>query len=166
MGPANAAEGTGRMLCAGPSALVEQLGPALAAMTGELVKMGDDVTRPCSIKLVGNAMIIGVTAVLADAFALAQGAGLQPADVLAFVSNFPVANIANARGARMVQGDYAPSFELAMARKDVRLMQQTADGRPLAMLDGLARRMDALIADGHGAKDLAALSVDTIPPRS
>lgn len=165
MGPSNAAEGTGRMLCAGPPALVEAVAPALRAMTGELVLMGDDVRVPCTYKLIGNAMIIGVTGVLADTFALAQGADLTPKQVLDFVAAFPFAAIATGRGARMVQGDYQASFELAMARKDVRLMQATAGATPLAALDGLGARMDALLAKGHGRDDLGALAVETIPPR-
>jgi len=164
MGPSNAAESTGRMLCAGPPALVEQLTPALKQMTGELVVMGADVRVPCTYKLIGNAMIIGVTGVLADTFALAQGADLTPQDVLGFVSNFPFGTIATARGARMAKGDYDATFELAMARKDVRLMQQTAAGKALSALDGVGARMDQLLAKGHGAKDLGALSVETIPP--
>jgi len=164
MGPANAAESQGRMLCAGPAALVEQLAPALRAMTGELLLMGDDVQRPATIKLVGNALIIGISGVVADALAVAEGGGVTASDAMAFISTFPAGGIINARGARMAKGDYAASFELSMARKDVRLMQQTAGTHALATLDGLGARMDALITKGHGAKDLAALSVELVPP--
>lgn len=164
MGPANAAEAQGRMLCAGAPALVERLSPALKQMTGELVPMGPDVRTPCTYKLIGNAMIIGLTGVLADALALAPAAGLAPEDVVKFLGAFPLAAILAGRGARMAKGDYEPaSFELTMARKDVRLMQQTAGTLPLATLDGLGARMDALLAKGHGEKDLAVLSVETIP---
>ncbi len=38
------------------------------------------------------------------------------------------------RGVKMAPGDFTPSFELAMARKDVQLMIETAGGRPLAAL--------------------------------
>jgi 3-hydroxyisobutyrate dehydrogenase len=61
-----------------------------------------------------------------------------------------------------VRGDFSPSFELAMARKDVRLMLEAADGFPLVVLPAIARRMDEAIADGHGAKDLAAVGADVI----
>ena len=47
-----------------------------------------------------------------------------------------------------------------MARKDVRLMIETAGSRPLATLPGIAARMDALIASGHGAQDLAIIGKD------
>ena len=60
----------------------------------------------------------------------------------------------------MAAGDFTPSFELAMARKDVRLMLETAGDRPLAALPGIASRMDALIEQGHGGDDLAVLGRD------
>jgi 3-hydroxyisobutyrate dehydrogenase-like beta-hydroxyacid dehydrogenase len=61
----------------------------------------------------------------------------------------------------MVAHDFAPSFELTMARKDVRLMLETAGSRPLAALTAIASRMDALIAEGHGSEDLAVLGIDS-----
>ena len=62
----------------------------------------------------------------------------------------------------MAAANYAPGFELTMARKDVRLMLETADSIPLTSLPAIAARMDALIAQGHGADDLAALGTDAI----
>jgi hypothetical protein len=41
-------------------------------------------------------------------------------------------------------------------------MLETADSRPLAVLHGLAARMDALIAEGHGADDLGVLGIDAV----
>ena len=66
------------------------------------------------------------------------------------------------RGASMAQGDFAPSFELAMARKDFGLMLETAGGRPLAVLPGIAARMDQLIAAGQGAADVTSLARDAL----
>ena len=62
----------------------------------------------------------------------------------------------------MANRDYAPTFELAMARKDVRLMIETAGDRPLAVLPGLAARMDALLAEGRAADDLAVMGQDAV----
>ena len=168
MGPGNAAESSGRMLCAGPSALVSQLEPALKKMTGELVLLGEDVKKPYALKLIGNSLIIGMTGLVADAIAIGKGSGAQLAneEVLRFVASFPVGNILSARGQRMAKGDYAASFELSMARKDVRLMQETAGDYLLSVLDGLGERMDDLIEKGHGAKDLGALAVELVPPRA
>ena len=75
---------------------------------------------------------------------------------------FDPAAVLAGRGKAMAAGDFAPAFELAMARKDVRLMLETAAGRPLAALPGVAERMDALIAAGHGADDMAVLGRDAV----
>jgi 3-hydroxyisobutyrate dehydrogenase-like beta-hydroxyacid dehydrogenase len=56
----------------------------------------------------------------------------------------------------MSAGNFTPGFELTMARKDVRLMLETAVG-PLAVLPGVADRMDTLIAEGHGDQDMGVL---------
>lgn len=165
MGPVNARQSNGRMLCAGPTPVVESLAKSLAEMTGELVRLGEDNGTACALKLVGNAMIIGVAGCLADSFALGKGAGLSPEMVQSFVSSFPFAGIVAGRGARMIKGDYSASFELTMARKDVRLMCESAGEIPLAVLPGLGQRMDKLIEGGHGAKDLGVFSIETIPEK-
>jgi 3-hydroxyisobutyrate dehydrogenase-like beta-hydroxyacid dehydrogenase len=66
------------------------------------------------------------------------------------------------RGGGMAQGNFTPSFELAMARKDFGLMLEAAGGRPLAVLPGIAARMDELIAAGHGADDVTILAKDAV----
>lgn len=67
----------------------------------------------------------------------------------------------------MAAGEYAPaSFEMTMARKDVKLMIETAGLRPLAVLPAIAARMDDLIADGHGALDFGALAIDAVPAKT
>ena len=48
-----------------------------------------------------------------------------------------------------------------MARKDVRLMLETTDHRPMSVLPGIASRMDQLIAEGHGEKDATVLGIDS-----
>ncbi len=62
----------------------------------------------------------------------------------------------------MARGNFAASFELAMARKDVGLMLETAGDRPMAALPALAARMDQLIAGGHGAKDASVMAIDAV----
>ncbi len=66
------------------------------------------------------------------------------------------------RGGNMAKGNFTPSFELSMARKDVRLMLETAGDAPLAALPSIASRMDALIAQGHGGDDMAVIAIDAV----
>jgi 3-hydroxyisobutyrate dehydrogenase-like beta-hydroxyacid dehydrogenase len=62
----------------------------------------------------------------------------------------------------MAKGDYTPTFELTMARKDARLMIDAAEGRELVVVPAIAQRMDALIARGFGSDDLGVLAVDAV----
>jgi 3-hydroxyisobutyrate dehydrogenase len=163
MAPANARAAQGIMLCAGPAEDVERCLPALRAMTGAVVRYGEDAGVPATMKLVGNAMIISMTGALADALTVAEASGVAPADAMRLFETFQVSNTITGRGARMVQGDYRASFELAMAHKDVRLMLEAAGDRPLAVLPGLFGRMGALIEAGHAADDLAVLARDVVP---
>lgn len=163
MGPINALQNTGRMLCGGASHVVEKYKSELQAMTGELIQLGENVAKPCALKLVGNSLIIGLTGVLADTFAIGAQTGLGVEEINSFVSTFPFGMIVAGRGARMVKGDYSASFELSMARKDIRLMLEATEGQPMGVLPGLAQRMDQLIEQGHASADLGILSVDTIP---
>ena len=64
----------------------------------------------------------------------------------------------------MAKGNFTPTFELSMARKDVRLMLEACGERPMAALPGIAARMDQLIAAGHGAQDPGVLAIDAVKP--
>jgi 3-hydroxyisobutyrate dehydrogenase len=108
-------------------------------------------------KLCGNAFIIGISALVADVFAIAGGAAVPPAQTMRILELFDPSAVIAGRGKSMAAGDFTPSFELAMARKDVRLMLETAGSLPLAVLPGLEARMDSLIAEGYGASDLGVL---------
>ncbi len=69
------------------------------------------------------------------------------------------------RGRNMAAGNFTPSFELTMARKDVRLMLETAVDHPTPVLSGIADRMDELVDAGHGAEDLAVIGIDSVRRR-
>jgi len=162
IGPAAARNAQGIVLASGPKPLFDAIRPELEQMGSRVEYFGERPDLAAVYKLCGNAYIIGIAALVADVFAIARGAGVAPKDTLAIMDFFnPTSIIAN-RGRNMAAGNTAPGFELEMARKDVRLMLETADSIPLAVLPGVAERMDALIARGHGAEDLAVLGRDAI----
>jgi 3-hydroxyisobutyrate dehydrogenase-like beta-hydroxyacid dehydrogenase len=160
IGPPAARQGKGTILSAGPRELFDAVEPALERMAERVRWVGERPDRAAVYKLCGNAWIIGLAALAADVFAVAAGAGVPAEEALGVLELFDVGAIIPGRARQMVKGDFAPAFELAMARKDVRLMLETAAGQPLAALPGVAARMDALIADGHGDEDLAVLGRD------
>lgn len=162
MSPQMARDAVGLMLVAGPPALFDEARAALGRMTGEVWYLGDDPGRAAAYKIFGNSMLFVITAGVADVFAMAKGLGIAPVDALAVFSKFQPGGAIKARGEKMARADFTASFELTMARKDMRLMLEAADGQPLAVLDSIARRMDEAIAGGHGAEDLGAIAAEVV----
>ena len=162
IGPAVARQGQGTILASGPRALFDRVHDGLARMSSKVEYFGERPDLAAVAKLSGNAFIIGISALVADVFAVAGGAGVAPADALRVVELFNPASAITGRGRRMAERDFAPSFELSMARKDVRLMLETAGERPLAALPGIGARMDELIAQGYGDRDFGVLAVEAV----
>ena len=165
MGPAAARKAQGSMMVAGPKELFESVKTELVKMTGRLEYFGERADLAAVNKLFGNAMIIGVGAVLADVLTLAQASQVSPQDAIRLFGLFDLNAIVTGRGANMAKGNFSASFELTMARKDVRLMLETAGDRPMAVLPSVALRMDQLIAAGHGAQDSSVLAIDAVRPQ-
>jgi len=165
MGPAMCRSAAGIMLAAGPRPLFDRLEPVLKVMTGSLEYLGERRDLAAAYKLFGNAMILTITAGLADVYGMAASLGIDPQAAQALFGKFNPVGVLTGRGVNMAKGDYTASFELTMARKDARLMIEAAPGRELGVLPAIAKWMDALIARGHGEKDLGVLAVDAVPPR-
>ena len=162
MGPPAARNAQGSMMVAGPRALFERVQTELAVMTTRLEYMGERADLAAVNKLFGNAMIIGVSAMMADILTMAQASGVDPQSAVKLLGMLDLNAMVAGRGGNMAKGNFAASFELTMARKDVRLMLETAGDRPLAALPAIAARMDQLIAQGHGALDASALGIDAV----
>jgi len=165
MGPPAARNAQGSMMVAGPRQLFESVKAGLAQMTGRLEYLGERADLAAANKLFGNAVIIGVAAVLADVLTMARASQVDPEDAIKVLKLIDLNMMAAGRGTNMAKGNFAPTFELAMARKDVQLMLETAGGGALAALPSIAARMDQLIAAGHGAQDCSVLGIDTVGRR-
>jgi 3-hydroxyisobutyrate dehydrogenase-like beta-hydroxyacid dehydrogenase len=163
MTPKMCREAAGMMLVAGAKATFERAEPVLRAMTGRVDYLGERRDLAAAHKLFGNAMIIALCGGLADVYSMAAGLGIDATEAHGLFAKFNPTGVLTYRGAAMAKGDYAPTFELTMARKDARLMIESAAGRELAVLPAIAKRMDALIERGFGADDLGVLSVDAVP---
>ena len=159
IGPAAARKGEGAIMAAGPLALFEQVRPALERMAPKVKYFGERPDLAACYKLFGNTFIIGLSALCADVFAVAAGSGVTPTESLGVLEVLNPVTTIEGRGRNMARANFTPSFELDMARKDVRLMIETAGAQPLATLTSIAARMDALIAQGHGADDLSVLGI-------
>jgi 3-hydroxyisobutyrate dehydrogenase len=165
MGPQNALEGSGIMLASGDSARVERLRPALEKMTGKLVYFGLEPERAASFKLFGNLFLMFMTAGVAEMLTLAKALDVKPEDAAALFDVFNPATSVSARAKRMIAADFAnPSWELAMARKDARLMLEEGErhGVPLPMLPAIAATMDRVLERGHAHDDWVVIAKDAL----
>jgi 3-hydroxyisobutyrate dehydrogenase len=165
MGPQNALQSTGLMVVSGERTRVDAARPHLQKMTGKLLDVGERAQDAGAFKLLGNLFLIFFNSGLAEMFTLARALGVEPRTAASLFDHFNPGNTIDARVDRMLGGDYAKaSWELAMARKDTRLMLEEAarGGLPLPILPAVAARMDQLIAEGHGRDDWTVLGKDAV----
>lgn len=158
MNPDAARGATGLMMVAGPEERFAALQPMLASMTGDLWYVGARSDLAASYKLFGNAFLLSMAGALADVFHLADALHVERSNAWMLFSRFKTENILPIRARKILAEDYSASFELQVARKDARLMLESAGDEPVPVLSAVAARMDALIAKGYGADDLAALA--------
>ena len=159
MAPSNCHAGTGLMLLSGPAAYHEALKPLLSTMTGNLVYLGEAVDRAAAFKLFGNLTLLVMMGALADVNRLAHGCGISTADAFSLFQQFNPGMMLPVRAGKIASGEFSPpSFEMTMARKDVRLMIEEAarHGIKLPVAEGVAALLDEGIARGDGALDVSA----------
>ena len=165
MGPQNALESTGIMLASGDRALFDALAPELSRMTGTLSYVGPRPERAAAFKLLGNLFLMFLTSGMADLLALAKGLGVPPAEAAALFDVFNPGSTVPVRMKRMLEADFAhPSWELAMARKDARLMIEEAQRGhfPLAVTPAIAQELDRWIERGHAHDDWTVIASDAL----
>jgi len=165
MGPQNALESTGLMLASGDPALIDPIAPALELMTGKLLRLGARTDAAAAFKLMGNCFLMFLTTGLAEMLMLAKATGIAPEEAVKLFEAFNPGTTITARAKRMLDGNWSePSWELAMARKDARLMLEEAARANLALsvLPAIAARMDQVIADGHGKSDWTVIAKDAL----
>ena len=168
MGPQNALESTGIMMISGDREVVAAATPMLAPMTGKLVELGPRVDTAAAFKLLGNLFLMAIAAGFTDMIALAHATGVAAPEVAKLFDFFNPGTSLQARLRRMLDADYDhPSWTLAMARKDARLMQDEADagGVPLHMVPAFAAMMDAMLAQGQGGADWTVVARDLLARR-
>jgi 3-hydroxyisobutyrate dehydrogenase len=165
MGPQNARESTGIMLTSGHRAQFDALEPELAKMTGKLVYLGVEPERAAAFKLMGNLFLMHFTTGIAEMLALGKALGIAPAEAATLFDHFNPGPSVGARAKRMVDAAFQPpSWELAMARKDARLVLEEVAraGQELDVLPAIAALMDRFVARGHGHDDWTVIAKDAV----
>ena len=165
MGPGNAREGTGFMLASGARARFDALEPELARMTGKVVYLGPEPDRAAAFKLMGNLFLLTMTTGLVEMLSLAKAMGVDAAEAASLFDWLNFGASVPARIGRILEADFVhPSWELAMARKDARLMLEEAGAAevPLAVIPAIAREMDRWIEKGHAHDDWTVIAKDAL----
>ena len=110
-------------------------------------------------KLVANATLVGVIAVLGESIALGDSLGLSREATFDVLAATPIAGQAERRRPALESHDYPPRFALALARKDAELIREAAAAAEIDLRVTEAARTwlaDAQAA-GWGAEDYSSV---------
>lgn len=139
------AAGQATWLAGGSAGALAAAGPVFEAIGGAVHHLGP-TGAGTRAKLVSN-LILGLNrAALAEGLALAEAWGMEMASTLeALRASAAYSKVMDAKGAKMITGDYAPQARLKQHHKDVRLILESAGiDLPLSALhDELLNRAES-----------------------
>jgi 3-hydroxyisobutyrate dehydrogenase len=145
------------VFASGPEAPREALEPFFDAVGKRTIWLGP-AGQGSRLKVVVNAWLCSVVEGTAEMLRLAAALGLEPHLALDAVEDSPLeAPYMRMKGEAMVNGDFTPSFRLALAAKDARLaVAAGADaGAEIPAVEAIADQLTA-VAESHPDEDLAA----------
>lgn len=159
-GPARARDGSMSLMVACEDAVFGTNQPLLATLSAKLFRVGTRVGDGARTKLVNNLLAAINLAGAAEALALAERLGLDPARTLDVIEQSSGQSwIGSDRLRRAIAGDYAPRAHVTLLQKDTRLALQAADAAGFAgTLGPLAHEaFNRAVAEGHAGLDDAVL---------
>jgi len=113
-----------------------------------------------AMKLVNNHVTVGTIALDAEAIALAEALGLDRARAVdLLLAGGGESRMLASKRDDFVRGDYPPSFKLALADKDLKLIVRAARdvGLPTPIAREARKLVDEAVAAGHGEKDFSVV---------
>lgn len=160
-GDIGAQQGTLSIMVGGEKAAFDRALPVLQAMGKNIVHIGDagagQVTKAC------NQIVVALTVqAVAEALTLAKKSGVDAAKVRdALLGGYAQSRVLEVHGKRILEDSFQPGFKLNLHRKDMNIVLQTGReiGVPLLGSAQVAVLMDALIAQGYGELDNAAIAL-------
>lgn len=145
-------------LLAGSDEAIERSAPAFDAIAKRTVQLGE-VGEATRLKLVLNHWILGIVENVAETVLLAEALGVDPRRWLSTIEGGPLdLPYAQMKGTAILDRALEPSFRLALARKDARLVLDAAERHDVeaALMRVVEQRMASAIEAGHGDEDMAA----------
>lgn len=162
-----AEEGKLVVLASGPQQERERVERFLAPVAARVRWLGE-AGAGSRLKLVVNSWVLTSVAGLAQALALADGLGVEPAQLLEVISGGAVdMPYAHLKARVMLAGEYPAAFPVSGALKDATLIAEAAAGAGVdARVIDAARQLLAAASDaGHRDADMAAVFEVTRPWR-
>ncbi|MFB9472838.1 NAD(P)-dependent oxidoreductase [Nonomuraea salmonea] len=149
------------ILAAGPEPARQVLEPVFGAVGQRTLWLSGDGADGAGTRLKMATVSVGIsmTAVVAEALALAKGLGLDPDLVRQVISGGPMDSpYFQAKSKAILEGDFAPSFSVRNAEKDTRLIVEAGEsaGVRLDVVAASGERFRRAEAQGHGDEDMAA----------
>jgi 3-hydroxyisobutyrate dehydrogenase len=147
------------VLAAGAPELEARVKPVLEAIARRTVWLGE-VGAGTKAKLVMNAWVTGLVALLAETITLSEGLDLDPRQFLDLLRGGPSDSpYAQLKGKAMIEEQVAPNFSLRLAHKDLRLIIEAGHtaGASLPVLDAIEEKFDRAERQGRGDEDLASV---------
>ncbi len=166
---APAEQGTLLVLAAGPDRVRTACAEVFDVIGRATVWVGEEPGRATALKLVVNHWIMNALENIAETVAFAQALGLDPRLFTEAISGGGMdMPYAQAKTETILAGDFAPSFTLRMARKDVGLILEAARnaGLELALAQATDERLGRAIELGHGEEDVSATYYASRPDTS
>lgn len=161
-GEIGAIKATLSIMVGGDAAVFAAMKPVLDAMGNpeRVVRIGDSgAGQVCKVC---NQMVIGGTlSVVAEAFALALKAGVDPSLVRdALLGGFASSRVLEVHGERILKRNYEPGFRSKLYAKDYRIAAETlrAHDAPAPVTSVVHELVNRLIESGRGDEDYSALA--------
>jgi 3-hydroxyisobutyrate dehydrogenase len=155
-----AEEGKLVVLASGADAAVDRAAPVFDALGSRTVRLGTEIGAGTRMKVVINTWLVGLTGVLAESMALAEGLGVGGEAFLDAIGGGPLDTpYAQLKGKEMVSGEYPPAFPAVHAGKDARLSLDAARSvdLDLPVTAAVSRLYDAARDAGLGEQDMAVI---------
>lgn len=158
-GEPKAIDGSLAVMVGGAQDDFDAMQPVLDAMAASVTYVGP--IGAGNIAKVANQVVVALNiAAVAEAFTLAQKAGVDPSMVYeAIRGGLAGSTVMDAKGPMMLAGDTKPGFRINLHIKDLNNALATSHevGVPLPLTAAVREMMTALAVDGHEASDHSAL---------
>jgi 3-hydroxyisobutyrate dehydrogenase len=161
-----AEEGKLVVLASGSEATRERVQPIFDAVGQKTIWVGE-AGAGTRLKMVANSWVLTVVEGLSETIALAEGLGLDPNLLLDAIEggalDLPYLRI---KTKAIMERNFEPSFRLALAAKDARLIDEAAQRHEIDLpLFSTIRRRLADGVEAHGDEDFSATYLTSAPHR-